>query len=303
MPTTFDKTLGLIAYDNALTERKDDFYLRAQTQPRSISRSDVAEEVRDRLSVKLDKEVIETVIACMEDVVCDAVSSGYLISTPLFMARPTANGVVTKAELGKAANRDKIKVMATLTPGMKLRDAMQECDLRIYTQPAMVGPLVNAVVSGLKTTDANGNTTRAAITAGGVVEIQGTKLKVVGEDASNGVTLTSADDPEMTYFIAPQQLLINEPKRLMFQLPSSIMEGTEWLATVTTQYAGRTSTLISKPRSYMLNEPFYVGLAVDNGTPGGGSSSGGSSGGGNTGGGSGDDDGGGDDSGGGNVLG
>ena len=33
MATTFEKLISLVAYDNALTERTDDFYLRAKTQP------------------------------------------------------------------------------------------------------------------------------------------------------------------------------------------------------------------------------------------------------------------------------
>ena len=35
MATTFEKLISLVAYDNALTERTDDFYLRAKTQPRT----------------------------------------------------------------------------------------------------------------------------------------------------------------------------------------------------------------------------------------------------------------------------
>ena len=31
MATTFEKFISLVAYDNALTERTDDFYLRAKT--------------------------------------------------------------------------------------------------------------------------------------------------------------------------------------------------------------------------------------------------------------------------------
>ena len=36
MATTFEKLISLVAYDNALTERTDDFYLRAKTQPRTL---------------------------------------------------------------------------------------------------------------------------------------------------------------------------------------------------------------------------------------------------------------------------
>ena len=42
MATTFEKLISLVAYDNALTERTDDFYLRAKTQPRTLGITEIA---------------------------------------------------------------------------------------------------------------------------------------------------------------------------------------------------------------------------------------------------------------------
>ena len=42
MATTFEKLISLVAYDNALTERTDDFYLRAKTQPRTLDITEIA---------------------------------------------------------------------------------------------------------------------------------------------------------------------------------------------------------------------------------------------------------------------
>ena len=44
MATTFEKLISLVAYDNALTERTDDFYLRAKTQPRTLGITEIARE-------------------------------------------------------------------------------------------------------------------------------------------------------------------------------------------------------------------------------------------------------------------
>ena len=41
MATTFEKLISLVAYDNALTERTDDFYLRAKTQPLTLGITEI----------------------------------------------------------------------------------------------------------------------------------------------------------------------------------------------------------------------------------------------------------------------
>ena len=49
MATTFEKLISLVAYDNALTERTDDFYLRAKTQPRTLGITEIARETARQL--------------------------------------------------------------------------------------------------------------------------------------------------------------------------------------------------------------------------------------------------------------
>ena len=49
MATTFEKFISLVAYDNALTERTDDFYLRAKTQPRTLGITEIARETARQL--------------------------------------------------------------------------------------------------------------------------------------------------------------------------------------------------------------------------------------------------------------
>ena len=49
MATTFEKLISLVAHDNALTERTDDFYLRAKTQPRTLGITEIARETARQL--------------------------------------------------------------------------------------------------------------------------------------------------------------------------------------------------------------------------------------------------------------
>ena len=156
--TTFTKLISLVAYDATLTERPDDFYLRAKTMPDTIDLHAVARETALRLGGKNEDEVY-TLLNAAESVKCDALSSGYIVATPTALMQPCASGTVLKADLSKAPDRTKVKVYATLSMGPALRQSMEACQLEIFTQPAVVGPLLNGAVAATRTT-ADGATTR-----------------------------------------------------------------------------------------------------------------------------------------------
>ena len=104
--------------------------------------------------------------------------------------------------------------------GSDLRKALESCQVEIFTQPAPVGPIVNGASSGQFEAD---GTTRAPIAAGGVLNVEGDKLKLAGDSPEVGVTLTSVSDPDTSYFIPRNAMLINEPKRLMFLLRLQVL--------------------------------------------------------------------------------
>ena len=55
MAKTFTKLVSLVEYDATLTERTDDFYLRAKTMPDTVSLRDIAAEVATRLNRNEDE--------------------------------------------------------------------------------------------------------------------------------------------------------------------------------------------------------------------------------------------------------
>ena len=258
--TTFTKLISLVAYDATLTERPDDFYLRAKTMPDTIDLHAVARETALRLGGKNEDEVY-TLLNAAESVKCDALSSGYIVATPTALMQPCASGTVLKADLSKAPDRTKVKVYATLSMGPALRQSMEACQVEIFTQPAVVGPLLNGAVAATRTT-ADGATTR--------VPLPGRNLKLAGTDPAVGVTFTSVETPSKKVFVPAEDVTINEPKRLIFVLPATVTDGL-WRVSISTQY-GSGRTTVKNLRTYELDEPIAVGTATEEG---GGSGSGG----------------------------
>ena len=265
--TTFTKLISLVAYDATLTERTDDFYLRAKTMPDTIDLHAVARETALRLGGKNEDEVY-TLLNAAESVKCDALSSGYIVSTPTALMQPCASGTVLKADLSKAPDRTKVKVYATLSMGPALRQSMEACQLEIFTQPAVVGPLLNGAVAATRTT-ADGATTRVPL-PGKKITLTGRNLKLAGTDPAVGVTFTSVETPSKKVFVPAEDVTINEPKRLIFVLPATVTDGL-WRVSISTQY-GSGRTTVKNLRTYELDEPIAVGTATEEG---GGSGSGG----------------------------
>lgn len=256
MPTTFNKLISLIAYDAKLTEQEGDYYLRAKTMPDTITLRNIAEEVAVRLNKNADE--VYTILNDAEQVKCDAVSSSYIVSTPTALIRPGASGTVMETELSQAVDRNKIKVYATLSMGSSLREAMQECRLEIFTQPAVVGPLLNGAVAQTRADD--GTLATKAPEPGKNIRLTGRNIKIAGTDPSVGVTFTSVEEPSTTVFVPLADITVNEPKQLIFVLPTEVTDGL-WRVKVTTQYTSGGHE-VKEPRSYELPTTLAVGTAA-----------------------------------------
>ena len=239
-----------MAYDATLTERTDDFYLRAKTMPDTVSLRDIAAEVATRLNRNEDE--IFAVLNDAERVKADAVASSYIVCTPTALMRPCASGTVLKNDLSQAIDRKKVKVYATLSMGPLLRTEMEGCRVELFTQPAVVGPLLNGAVAQTRLTGRN--------------------IKLAGADASVGVTFTSVETPSKKVFVPLEDVTVNEPKQLIFVLPAGVTDGL-WRVKICTQYGSGGHNVV-KPRVYELDEPMGVGSAYQVPDSGSGSGSG-----------------------------
>ena len=269
MSSTYKKLISLMAYDAALTERTDDYYLRAKTVG-SLSLQDLAREYAAQTNRNADE--VYAIINGLEQLKADAVASGYIVSTPTALYQPAASGTVLKADLSKPVDHDRVKVYATVSQGQLLRETMQACRLEIFTQPAVVGPLLNG--AGAETRAADGSALTRAPEAGKNLTLTGRNIKVVGDDPSVGVLFTNVETPSTTVKVGLEDITVNEPSRLIFVLPAQVTDGL-WTVSVTTQY-GSGRSVVKNPRTYVLDTPLGVGSAyVDPGqgsgtvTPGG----------------------------------
>lgn len=255
--------LALKAYPNELTPDVDnDYTVRVETQEMSLGLEHIATKVAKNLnkSVNEVRSILEE--ACQET--ANYAASGFCISTPLFTLRPMASGVIMEEELSQPVDREKISVYGSLSQGALLKEAFAKTHLKLFLQPAVTGPYITGMVSAAPVNPIT--QTRAPIKGGKMAVLNVKNGKIVGDDPSVGITLTSVSNPETSFFIGPDDISPNTPTKLQFILPAGVTDG-EWRVKITTQYSSSGQT--KAPRSFELARPVNIGSTTAGGDGGG----------------------------------
>lgn len=255
--------LALKAYPNELTPDVDnDYTVRVETQEMSLGLEHIATKVAKNLnkSVNEVRSILEE--ACQET--ANYAASGFCISTPLFTLRPMASGVIMEEELSQPVDREKISVYGSLSQGALLKEAFAKAHLKLFLQPAVTGPYITGMVSAAPVNPVT--QTRAPIKGGKMAVLNVKNGKIVGNDPSVGITLTSVSNPETSFFIGPDDISPNTPTKLQFILPAGVTDG-EWRVKITTQYSSSGQT--KAPRSFELARPVNIGGTTAGGDGGG----------------------------------
>lgn len=255
--------LALKAYPNELTPDVDnDYTVRVETQEMSLGLEHIATKVAKNLnkSVNEVRSILEE--ACQET--ANYAASGFCISTPLFTLRPMASGVIMEEELSQPVDREKISVYGSLSQGALLKEAFAKTHLKLFLQSAVTGPYITGMVSAAPVNPVT--QTRAPIKGGKMAVLNVKNGKIVGDDPSVGITLTSVSNPETSFFIGPDDISPNTPTKLQFILPAGVTDG-EWRVKITTQYSSSGQT--KAPRSFELARPVNIGSTTAGGDGGG----------------------------------
>lgn len=257
--TELTMDLNLKAYPNELTPDVDnDYTVRVDTQTQPIGLDTLVEMAAERIGC--EPSLAQSILRIAMEEAARAVASGFCVSTPLCYVQPMASGVLMEEELSLPVDRNRIKVYGSFRQGAALSEAMARARLKLYLQPATTGPYIAGMVSALQPAGAK---EVIPMRAGEMAVITGNKLKVVGDDPSVGIHLTSVDNPETTFHITAAQIAPNMPKKLQFVLPAGITEGA-WRLEVTTQYSNA-NRMTKIPRTFSLQRPIYIGVPPQTG--------------------------------------
>lgn len=262
--------LQLKALELALTtDVKDDYYLQPKLQ-KCLNMDDLAAEVAALSTRQEDPEEIARTGRDLMRRMMWYLSAGYSISTPMGYFRPTAQGVFMESELNESLDRSRLNLGVKYSMSDEMRQALEDAEIDVEIQKAASGPQLFAVVSAQDAEHPEAVTKGEGVpvTGGQATIIKGKNIKVGGDGAEIGVTLTRVDgDTHTTYFFPPKQLYPNTNSRVGFVMPADAPEGSVWSVKLCTQLSSNGNSLLKSPRTVTMDTNFVVG-EVTTPTPG-----------------------------------
>ncbi len=227
---------------NLLTDDKND-YVAVPVSNGSLTIPDI---VKDLLAegMEIKAETAVDIITRFNRKAAEKVLSGFNVNTGLVYMRPVIKGVF----YDKTWNADKHSVYVTINQGLDLRRAVAETTVDILGTQA-------DPITIFSVTDSTTGKTDGTLTRGRNAELKGAYLKITGANPACGITFRNVTSKEVTK-LATQDMVLNEPSRLLILVPASLAAG-EYELSVTTQYSGG-NTLLKTPRTIMVDMPIII---------------------------------------------
>ena len=200
--------------ENLLTPQPND-YMAQVTDSRSYNLEQIIDKMIERGST-LTKADITAAMQVYTETVCSLLEEGLQINTPLINTSMSISGVFEGATDSFDASRHTVNI--NITPGTKLKETLAKVKTQ-KVEAASTDPFVTEVkdiVSGV---------VNECLTAGGILQAAGSRLKFDNTDEAQGVFLV----PETGSAVRCGVVAENKPARVMAMIPADITAGTYYL--------------------------------------------------------------------------
>ena len=225
--------------ENLLTEAPDDFTALVQPMGTYDKEAIITEMLRRGSS--LTRTDILAVFNGLEETVRDITRDGGTVNTPLFNTSFSISGVFDGAMDTFDGNRHKLNV--NLTKGMVMRQAESHVAMEktgtVTPQPTI-----------LEVKDSVSGKVNQQLTPGGVVELMGVNIKIVGENADCGLWFVPASGEA----VKAQVIVQNKPSTIIAMIPKLSAES--YTLKVMTQYTG--GKPLKDPRTCMFKKTLVI---------------------------------------------
>ncbi|MDR1895454.1 MAG: DUF4469 domain-containing protein [Prevotellaceae bacterium] len=227
---------------NELTPDKND-YTAVVSPMGSINQAGLIESIREE-GIELAPETLNDVITRYNRHAARYAVSGWNVDSGLVYLRPVITGVFYDKTFDPAIN----SVYISATQGMEIRRELKETSVSILGEMPDVMHIFQVI--NLRTKLADGTLTR-----GRNAQVDGTYIKLTGDDPSVGVYLENVDTGEQTK-LEDDYIVTNDPSRLILLIPADLAAGTYRLKIIS-QFTGANKQLKS-PRQVVYNNELTV---------------------------------------------
>ena len=239
MVTNEKTSVTVELYDLTITERKDDRFGRVVTT-KSLDEDDLI-NIAVLRRTDLSAPTMRATMDILKEIAREQVANGASVSFGLGYFGLVVNGVF----IGDNAKWDSSvhSLSIRVTPTADLRNAAKASVVDVRGM-AEIGTVINSV------TDVSSGEVNTRLTAGGGVNLAGSKIKIDGDNAAVGISLTNVATQAVTS-IPKTSILVNDPSKISFVVPAALATG-DYKLSITTQYTS-TKTLLKEPRVFVFD--------------------------------------------------
>jgi hypothetical protein len=238
-------TIKAALYDNALTENPNDFTARVQSE-RSLSVQDICELAATRGGADISASAMEHAVSLWLREMAHNLCDGFAVNAGWFTASVGIKGVFDSAT--ETFNRDKHTVAFDFVQGAQLRRELENVTVEI------VG-VADAAPGIAQVTDVKSGSVNDLLTPNRNLRIAGSKIKVAGDHANNGVYFVNQATQERTR-VEMSDVVTNMPSELIIVIPA--LAAGSYTLEVVTQYSGNSSKQLKEPRTAAFDKTLTV---------------------------------------------
>jgi hypothetical protein len=235
-------TIKAWLYENLLTDDKNDYAARVSAE-RTLTVRDICESAVARGGADINAAAMEHAVELFHKEMGYRLCDGFSVNTGWYAASMHIKGVFDS--LTEQFDPRKHHVMAEFHQGAELRKELAAVSVSILGKAE-----TNFFIAGV--TDIRTGSVNDLLTPGRNARINGSKLKIAGEDGSNGVYFVNG--PERVKVDAGD-IVENQNAHILIIIPP-LPAGT-WRLEITTQYTGGRS-LLKEPRTAVFDRPLTV---------------------------------------------
>jgi hypothetical protein len=235
------KEISLLLYPNNISKKKNDYYAQVKYIG-IITNNDIADLMIAEGS-EYHKESIVNILNRCDRIKMEKLAQGYKINTDLFQSHLSVKGHFNASSKTVDLYEHQVKLKFSATK--RMQELLAKSKLRILGL-ANTKPIIGRVI------DLTTQSENKLITPGQVLQIEGKRLKITGDDSSVGVYLR---DQKSNKRIKCKQVIGNKPQKLLILLPN--LQAGEYSLEVCTQFA-KNRKLVNTTVSTSFHLSLYV---------------------------------------------
>ncbi|MDY3521736.1 DNA-binding domain-containing protein [Riemerella anatipestifer] len=228
---------------NLLTKDDPNDFVAVPLLGGSLGITEIIEALKKE-GMEIQTETAVDIITRFNRKASELVLNGYSVNTGLVYMRPAIKGVF----YDKTWDKEKHSVYVNVNQGTDLRKAANDTKVEILGEQS--SPMSVFSITDKVTGKADGT-----LTKGKNAEIKGTYIKIDGDNPKNGIVFKNLDNQNEVK-LAKDNIVINEPSRVLILVPADLEAGNYELSITTQSSTG--SVLLKEPRTEKLPNPVVI---------------------------------------------